>query len=209
MPSPFAIAGAGLLLLFLSITELRAAWREVRGSRWFAGAISLLFGATLLSLAALAGTVIVATRGYRSLTQEELAATVKTEPLPRQRFRATVILPGGRLAMYDLAGDAFYVDGYIVKWHPLVNILGLHAAYELDRVAGRYNDVADERTKPHTVYSLAPPKRFTMFRLVKALPFLTPLVDAQYGSATFTAAGRRATFDVLVSTTGLLIRSEE
>src|SRR5882762_6882945 len=158
MPSPLALAAAALLLLLLSVAELVAVWHAFRGSRWASGGMSLLFGVTLFALAALAGTVIVATRGYHALTKEDLAATVTTEPLPHQHFRATIILPGGRLAMYDLSGDAFYVDGYIVKWHPLVNILGLHAAYELDRVAGRYNDVADERTKPHTVYSLSRPK---------------------------------------------------
>lgn len=206
MPNPLAISAACLLFLLLSIAELVAAWHALRGSRWLSGGTSVLFAVTLLALAALAGTIVVATRGYRALTHEELAATVKTEPLPRQHFRATLIMPGGRLAMYDLSGDAFYVDAYIVKWHPLVNILGLRAAYELDRVAGRYNDVADERARPHTVYSLARPKLFTMFRLVRDLPLLAPLVDAKYGSATFTAAGRPATFDVLVSTTGLLIR---
>jgi len=35
---------------------------------------------------------------------------------------------------------------------------------------------------------------------------LAPLVDAEYGSATFVAAGRPAQFEVRVSTTGLLIR---
>jgi hypothetical protein len=108
--------------------------------------------------------------------------------------------------MYDLSGDAFYVDARIVKWHPIVNILGLHTAYELDRIAGRYNDVGDERSKPHTVYSLSRPKPLDMLRIVKAFPPLALLVDAQYGSATFTTATRPASFNVLVSTTGLLIR---
>jgi hypothetical protein len=108
--------------------------------------------------------------------------------------------------MYDFMGDAFYVDARIVKWHPLVNILGLHTAYELDRIAGRYHDVGDERRKPHTVYTLSSPKRIDILRLVKLFPPLALLVDAQYGSATFTPVARPASFNVLVSTTGLLIR---
>ena len=207
MPSPYAIAAASLLLLLLGIAELFAVWHAVRNSRWVSGGISLLFGVTLFALSALAVAVIVATRGYSALTREEVAASITTEPLPHQQFRATIILPAGRLAMYELSGDAVYVDGYSEKWNPLVNILGLHAAYELDRVAGRYSDVRDERTKPHTVYSLARPKRLTMFQLVKKLPFLTALVDAEYGAATFTAAGKPGSFTVLVSTTGFLIRS--
>jgi hypothetical protein len=206
MPSLLAIAVVSVFLLLLSVAELVAAWHAVRGSRWLRGGVRTLLGLTLLALAALAGTIGVATRGYRALTREELAATVKTQPLPGQRFRATILLPGGRLAMYDISGDAFYVDAHIVKWHPWVNLLGLHTAYELDRVAGRYNDVGDERAKLHTVYSLAQPKLFDMVEFVRAVPVLAPLVDARYGSATFTAAGQPAAFEVFVSTTGLLIR---
>ena len=206
MPSLLAIAVVSLFLLLLSVAELLAAWHAVRGSRWLGGGIRTLLGVTLLALAALAGTIGVATRGYRALTREDLAATVKTQPLPGQHFRATILLPGGRLAMYEMAGDAFYMDAHIVKWHPWVNLLGLHTAYELDRVTGRYNDVGDERAKPHTVYSLAQPKLFDMVEFVHAVPLLAPLVDARYGSATFTAAGQPAAFAVFVSTTGLLIR---
>ena len=203
---PVVLTIAAVCFLILSVLEMVSAWGSFRGGRSVSGSISAVFGLLLLALAALAGTITVATRGYSALTQEELAATVKTEPLPRQHFRATVILPGGRVVMYDLSGDAFYVDAHILKWHPVVNLLGLHTAYELDRVAGRYNGVADERSKPHTVYSLSLPKSLDMFQLVKAFPPFALLVDAEYGSATFTAAGRPATFDVLVSTTGLLIR---
>jgi hypothetical protein len=206
MPSPLVIAGAGLLLFLLSLPVLLAAWRAFRSGRWFGGGITALFGLLLLTLAALAATITVATRGYRALTAEQLAATVRTEPQPAQRFHATIVLPGQPLAMYELAGDAFYIDAHILKWHPVVNLLGLQTAYELDRVAGRYTRVADERSKPHTVYSVSRPKPLDMFHLVKAFPPLALLVDAEYGSATFTPAGRPAMFDVLVSTTGLLIR---
>jgi hypothetical protein len=130
---------------------------------------------------------------------------VRTEPLSRQRFRATITLPDRRLAMYELAGDAFYMDAHILKWHPLVTLLGLHTAYELDRVAGRYNDVAEERARPHTVYSLARSRPVNLFVIARQR-LLGPLVDAEYGSAAFTPANRLAVYEVRVSTTGLLMR---
>jgi hypothetical protein len=206
---PLVLSIAAVCCLLLGVLELLSGWKALRAGRPFGGGLSTLLGLLLLALAALAGTITVATRGYSALTAEELAATVQTEPLPGQRFRATIALPGRRLAMYDLSGDAFYVDAHILKWHPVANLLGLHTVYELDRVAGRYNGVADERSKPHTVYSLSRPKSLDMFQLVKAFPPLALLVDAEYGSATFTAAARPATFNVLVSTSGLLIRPNE
>ena len=206
MVSPLASAAAFLLLLILSVAELVAAWHALRKRRWVKTGISAPFGMTLLALAALAGTIGIATRGYRTVSEEERAATIKTELLRGQRFRATIILPGGRLAMYDLTGDAFAVEGYIVKWHPFVSNLGVHPAYEIDRIVGRYNSPTDERTKPHAVYSLARPKWFTMFDVVKHVPLLAPLVDAEYASASGAVTARPATFDVFVTPTGFLIR---
>src|SRR5438046_2005630 len=134
-------------------------------------------------LAALGATISVGIRGYRALTYEEVAATVKTEPVGPQRFRATIVLPDQRLAMFDLAGDAFYVDAHILKWHPWANFIGLHTAYELDRVTGRYNSMTDERTKPHTVYSVARTRPVDLFFLARRFKLLRPLVDSEYGPA--------------------------
>src|SRR6266567_2583173 len=98
-----------------------------------------------------------------------------------------------------------YVDAHVLKWHPWASLLGLRTVYELDRVAGRYNAVADERAQPHTAYELARSKPVDLF-LIARRRLLGPLVDAEYGSATFVAATRPATFEVRVSTTGLLVR---
>ncbi|MGH7700136.1 MAG: hypothetical protein ACREMJ_06415 [Gemmatimonadales bacterium] len=178
----------------------------LRQRRWLGGLVAGLVGALLLTLGALAAVLAVGVRGYRALTHEVIAATVRTEPLGPQRFRATVTLPDGRLLMFDLFGDALYVDAHILKWHPIVNILGLHTAYELDRISGRYEALAEERTRPRTVESLARDKPVDAFDLARRYRLLAPLVDAEYGSATFVEARRPAEFEVRVSTTGLLVR---
>src|SRR5207237_5820427 len=153
MPTPLVIVALGCLAL--GVWCAAAGLRALRQRRVVGGAGRGLLGALLLSLAALGATIAAGIRGYRALTYEEVAATVTTEPVGPQRFRATIVLPDKRLAMYDLAGDAVYMDAHILKWHPWVNLLGLHTSYELDRVAGRYNDVTDERVKAHTAYALA------------------------------------------------------
>jgi hypothetical protein len=184
------------------------AWRN---RRRLGSLIGFLAAATFLALAALCGTIAVGIRGYRALTREVIAATVRTEPLAGtpQRFRATVTLADSSVHMFELAGDAVYVDAHVLKWRPLANLLGLHTAYELDRIAGRYRTLSDEQTHARTVYSLAAPKPFNAFDLARRAWFLRPLVDAEYGSATFIGAARPATFEVRVSTTGLLVRPVE
>lgn len=209
MPTPLLIAG--LCLLVLGAVFCRAGLAALRTRRWMGGSVRGLVGLLLLALAGLAAAISVGLREYRALTLEVLAATVTTEPLGPQRFRATILLPDKRLAMYELAGDALYMDAHILKWHPWVNLLGLHTSYELDRVAGRYNAVSDERSKPHTAYELARPAWpawpawMDLFWIARR-HMLGPLVDAEYGSAAFVTGTRPARYEVRVSTTGLLMR---
>jgi len=194
---PSALIGTAVCLLLVALWALAVAWGALRRRHWLKGGSAALCGVLLLKLAALAGTITLATRGYRVLAAEQLAATLRVEPLPDKHFHATIVLPGQPVAMYDLAGDLFSIDAHILRWHPIVSIWGLRMAYQLNRVTGRNKDVA---------YELSPPQRLDMFQLVKAFPLLALLVDAEQRSATVTVAGRPANFDVLVSTSGLVIR---
>src|SRR6266581_789364 len=176
-----ALIAFNLLALALIIVA-GSAWRR----RYRISSLVGFLGAGLrVTLALLCGAITVGIRGYRALTQEVVAATIKTEPIAPQRFRATVTLPDGSLHMFDLAGDAVYVDAHVLKWRPAVNLLGLHTAYELDRIAGRYRSLGDEQTRERTVYSIARAKPFDVFDLARRYWLLRPLVDAEYGSATF------------------------
>ena len=202
---PTRVVIAGLCLLVLGVVLCRSGMAAVRTRRWAGGALRGLAGLLFLALAGLAAAIVVGLRAYQTLTLEVLAATVTTQPLGPQRFRVMILLPDKRLAMYDLAGDALYMDAHILKWHPWVNLLGLHTSYELDRVAGRYNEVSDERVRPHTAYALARPASIDLFSIARRR-LLGPLVDAEYGSAAFVTGTRPAQYEVRVSTTGLLMR---
>ena len=88
----------------------------------------------------------------------------------------------------------------------MANALGLRTAYELDRVGGRYRDVQRERTAPRTVYPLGDDRTVDLFDLRQRYAWLSPLLDAEYGSATFVSVPRPAELEVRVSTSGLLMR---
>lgn len=194
-----------LLSLIFSVVTIAA----IKKRKIFSTSISLLLALLMLSLSALSGTISLAIQGYRALTREDLAATVKIEPLGAQQFRARVILPDGSQKVFSLAGDELYVDAHILKWKPWANIFGLHTSYELDRVAGRYTVLTDETSKAHTVYSLSTDKPVNMFELRQRFAMLNPLLDAEYGSATFINTNAAEEFTVMVSTTGLLVRKVE
>lgn len=168
--------------------------------------VHIVFALLMLSLSGLFATIAIATQGYRALTREEVAAVVDTEPTGHGRFRAHFRFPDGRAATFELMGDALYIDAHILKWSAIANLLGLHTSYELDRVSGRYSKIQDERLKSRTVFSLADEKPVDMFKLRRLYPWLKPLVDAEYGSATFVTVNRPSRFRLLVSTSGLFIR---
>lgn len=195
-----------IFLALLSLFFFAASVWAVRKKSLVRTAGSLVVALLFLSLSALFGTIAIATRGYRALTREEVAAVVSTEPIGSGRFRAHFRFPNGEEATFELAGDELYIDARILKWKPIANVLGLHTSYELDRVAGRYAKIKDEQAKTRTIFTLASGKPLDMFELRKVYPLFGPLLDVQYGSATFGSASKRTKFELRVSTTGLLLR---
>lgn len=192
-----AVAGVALVM---------AAWAALRRRRPLRMSLRLLWALVFLAAGAACGAIALGVQGYRALTHEDIAAVVRTQPLGPNRFQAQFRFPDGREAAYTLAGDELYVDAHILKWQPWANILGLNTVYELDRVAGRYRDLTQEQQQPRTVLSLAPERRVDLFSLRQRYALLSPLLDAEYGSATFADADTPAQYEVRVSTTGLLIR---
>src|SRR6266508_2390671 len=188
-------------LIFLAAS----AWRK---RNHVSSVVGFLAAALFLTLGVLCGAITLGIRGYRMFTQEALAATIKTEPVGPHRFRATVTLADSSLHMFDLAGDAVYVDAHVLKWRPLGTLLGLQTVYELDRIAGRYQALDDEQTQQRTVYSLARRKLINVFDVARSYWTLRPIGEAGYGSETFSGATAPggATYELRLSTTGLLVR---
>lgn len=171
--------------------------------------VRLLIGLAVTAVGALAAAVALGIAGYEAFTREVVAARISVVPSGPQRFDAKVKFADGREAGFVIAGDELYVDAHILKWKPVANVLGLHTAYELDRIAGRYRAVEQERKSIRTVYPLGLPKVVDLFALRNRYAWLAPLVDAEYGSASFVPVTKPAELEVRVSTSGLLIREVE
>ena len=56
------------------------------------------------------------------------------------------------------------------------------------------------------MYPLSAPRVVDLFELRQRYAWLAPLLDAEYGSASFVPVTKPAELEVRVSTTGLLIR---
>jgi hypothetical protein len=196
----------GLVLIVLAALAAWASVRSFREREWMrTGRRSVLTLICVLA-GALAVVVNVSMRGYEALTEEALVATIECRPAGNGRFQASVKWPDGTSDDYVLAGDALYVDARIVKWHPWVNIVGLHTSYRMDRIGGRYDDLAQEQQGPRTIHALSSPGWLDAFDLVKGVGRSLFLVDAEYGSATFAPADRPEKYELRVTTSGLLLR---
>ena len=207
MNVPLTITAAVFMLL--CIIFLIAFIVSLRKRRFMGAILNFIFAFLMLALSLLFGVITISIQGYNSLTREELAAYVEIIPLQQQSFTARIILPDGEEKQYVLEGDEFYIDAHILKWKSIANLLGIHTLYELDRVSGRYTGIEDETNKKRTVYSLGEKRMIDIFKMRLKYPFLSFLVDAEYGSASFVTVKKQRKLNVMVSTTGLLIRDVE
>jgi len=171
--------------------------------------VRMLIGLAVGALGLSAALIAFGVQGYAALTRETLAATITVAPSGPQRFDARVKFTDGREAAFVVAGDELYVDAHILKWKPLANVLGLHTAYELDRIAGRYRSAEQEQKALRTVYPLGTSQLVDLFALRSRYAWLSPFVDAEYGSASFVPVTKPAELEVRVSTSGLVIREVE
>jgi hypothetical protein len=198
-----------IIFALLSVVSFGVAIKALKRKRVFGTTTNTLVALLMLSLSTLFAVLTVSTQGYRAFTREEVVASVTTRRLAPQRFEAHVSFPDGRDTTFLLGGDEFYMDAHILKWKPIANVLGFHTDYELDRISGRYFDVEEEQSNPRTVFALSFSKPIDLFDLRRRHPLLGWLVDAEYGSGTFIATDDEVKFEVLVSTTGLMIRKLE
>ena len=197
--------GFGLLALLFIVLAVDA-WRRRRRA---SGVLQVLIGVIFGAFAAIGGLLAVGTAGYQALTRETVAATATVTRLDAGEHRVSMRFPDGTERDFMIRGDELYVDAEILKWHPMANVVGLHTGYALDRIAGRYRELADEREQPRTVHSLGAESPVDLFAIIRRYPFLSGFVDATYGSGTFAPLEDSGRYEVRVSTTGLLIRSLE
>lgn len=189
----------GLLYLILAVRRLRR-WRLISGS------VHALLGLCFLLAATTAWLLGISLLTYERLTHEQLAAEIMLARLGERHYRATLTGPSRGIQSFELRGDEWQIDARVLKWRGLVNITGFDTIYRLERIGGRYRDVASERGAPRTVHALNEPARIDVWELAHRYRTYVPWVDALYGSATFLPMADGALYQVSVSQSGLIAR---
>lgn len=200
------VAAIVLVGLAIAVPLELAAIRRLRRLALVRG--TLFFGAgALVFLAAIAACFLTLNLlTYARLTHEQEAAHVTTRQLAERRYVLTLQVPKEPARHYELNGDEFQIDARVLKWRGFATVIGFDTAYRLERLGGRYTDVASERTAPRTVHSLAPQTGLDLWALVRRHHRYLPLADALYGSAAYVPMAEGAEYDVTVSASGLVVR---
>lgn len=162
----------------------------------------------LLGLAALGMLFSSWLYTYHRLSHEALVAELSFDRLGDQVYRAS--LSAGdlcRVELYQLNGDQWRIEAQFVKWKPWANLLGLDAMYRLDRIEGRYRDVAQQNERHTMAYALPRPTAVDMVDVAEALGRLNFFLDASYGSSTFHHIDTGLVYRVYRTQSGLITRT--
>ena len=157
-------------------------WRE---RRRVMATLYTLGGLLALAVALAIGLAAMTLLGYRRLTAEAEIARIQAHALAPQRFALDIETPDGEHRRVELAGDDWQLDARVIKWTPRAVVLGAPPLYRLDRIGGRYHDVAQERAALRSVVPLDDARWPDLWTLKRRFPARLAWVDADYGSAAY------------------------
>ena len=197
-----------LLLIALLVTTglfLRTL-KKLRQKQYSAGLRNGLYSLLALFLVIISGLMVSNVLVYHRLSHETPIAQLHIKPLDRQLYQVSVVyLPDCRRSQFTLKGDEWQIDARIIKWHSWVNLLGLDALYQLDRIQGRYRSIEQQRQNLPTVFKLEQQPQPDLWALKKQYQWL-PLLDAQYGQSVFMTMVPDQWYEVHLSQSGLIAR---
>lgn len=194
------LAAGGLLLLWLAL-------RQLRRRRLLRCGASGLLALGLLATGALLFGLAASFRVYERLSSEQPVGTIGFVALSPQSYEARLELSGvDRPLYFRLDGDEWQLDARFVKWTGPGQLLGFDSFYQLDRLTGRYREIAAQRTRGATAYGLAPMGGEALWHAASVAGRWAPLIDAVYGSATYLPMADGASYAIAVTPSGLLAR---
>lgn len=181
--------------------------RGLSGVLLIAVAVSLLWLTFLVqAYLGLTSDIPVAHVVATSLVGEDHAMSVTLTLYDQNGRPLTVTDANGHSATslsYVVFGDEWMLQADFIKVVPWLNVLGVHSGYKVTRLEGRYDDVNLELTGKRSVYALNGGDDGFFQHMQSWHGWISPFIDAEYGSATFVGPG---TYDVFASQTGLDLR---
>lgn len=147
--------------------------------------------------------------GYEQLIGEQVVGKIRFSETAPQQFVARLMLEdsGGRAdTLYEILGDEWQIDARVITWKPPATLLGLDPIYQLDRLSGRYASIAEETSRVRSVHALSTLVPLDVWQIARRYPYLTPGIDAHYGTATYLPMAQGAIYEIKMTRSGLIAR---
>jgi len=152
---------------------------------------------------------------YQRLVYEQPVAEISFQQQADQLYQVDIAsLDSDYSTSVELRGDEWQLDTQVLTWRGVATLFGLDANYRLHRIAGRYNDIEQERHSPRSVHNLVRANvvtekdYFDLWQLANDHQDWLRWVDAVYGSAVFLPMTDGAKFKVAITRSGLVARPD-
>ncbi len=212
-------AAVGFLGVILALNGLAS----FLGGRWVTGPLKLIGGAAVAWAALGLALVGLNVQSYARLTHEAPVATLSLKQVGPQLFDATLTKPGrdgmiDDVRTYPINGDDWRIEARVLKWKPWANVLGLDTQYRLERLAGRYEDIEQERHGARSVHDISGgepeadvlgyvvPWKPTVWSTARRVRPRFDAVDTLYGGAAYMPMVDGGRYEVVITQSGLIAR---
>ena len=195
-----ALAGVtGLMMVFAGIAR-------VAGMKLASGGARLFFGVGFLGLSGVIAFAGLNLQTYKQLTRETAVTRISFASTDASdSYTAKLTYPGGETAQYPLTGDEWEIGARVIRFQPMANMLGYDSVYKLDRLYGRYTDVA--RADETNGIALSNNPGLDVRELAKAQGRRFGLSADSYGSAVYNPMADKLVYDVKMTQTGLVVEA--
>ena len=190
----------GILLIILALTRLFRGKILLAGIHGISGMATLCIGILLIAISLNIHT-------YQRLTHEQEIAHLTFRKISPQNYNVTIdFIHRGLQQDYNIKGDEWQLDARILRWSPIVQVMGLDAQYRLERLSGRYKDLNLERSSRRTVYSISNEAGLDIWSLAYQYKKWIPWIDAYYGNAVYLPMVDGGIYSLSVNQSGLVAR---
>lgn len=203
-PSLFVLIPALACAIFALIFLAGARHCRMRRAALGAGLRLLLalgFALAAIGLIGLGVTI----RHYLALEGEVTVARLDFRELAPNRFEVRVTTADGREQLFELTGEEWQLDARVISWKLPAALAGAPPLYRVERLSGRYRDIARERESARSVHALDAGALPDLWVLKGRFPRWLPFVDAHYGSAAYLPMGDGARYTVTLGGRGGLV----
>ena len=171
----------------------------------FTGGFRFLFGVGFLGAAGLVSLAGLNLQTYKRLTFERPVAVLSfTSAGSPENYSVSMTYPGGEQETLSLAGDEWELNARVVKFKAFSNLLGYDSIYQLDRLYGRYEDVA--RASETNGISLTTNPGLDVVSMAIDNGGKFGVEDARYGSAVYNPMQDGLSYIVCMTQSGLIAR---